>query len=131
MDLAFPGTDFKLASGTIATNLTAEDLGADTGRVPISGVVAVRANRGLFEIDQVDLQTRATKLKATGRFSFEGDSNLNVDLNSSDASELQAVLISSGLLTEVDEQMRSYGITLDGALNFQRKRERQTQLARS
>ena len=118
VDLAFPGTDFKLASGTIATTLTAEDLGADTGRVPISGVVAVRANRGLFEIDQVDLQTRATKLKATGRFSFEGDSNLNVDLNSSDASELQAVLISSGLLTEVDEQMRSYGITLDGALTF-------------
>ena len=98
--------------------LTAEDLGADTGRVPISGVVAVRANRGLFEIDQVDLQTRATKLKATGRFSFEGDSNLNVDLNSTDASELQAVLISSGLLTEADEQMRSYGITLEGALTF-------------
>jgi translocation and assembly module TamB len=118
VDLAFPGTDFKQASGTIATTLTAEDLGTDTGRVPISGVVSVRANRGLFEIDQVDLQTRATKLKATGQFSFEGDSNLNVDLNSSDASELQAVLISSGLLTEVDEQMRSYGITLDGALTF-------------
>ncbi|HKO98419.1 MAG TPA: translocation/assembly module TamB domain-containing protein [Pyrinomonadaceae bacterium] len=118
VDLAFPGTDFKQASGTLSTNLTAEDLGSDSGRVPISGVVAVRANRGSFEIDQVDLQTRATSLKATGQFSFEGDSNLNVDLNSSDAAELQAVLISSGLLTEVDEQMRSYGMELDGALTF-------------
>ncbi|MEK6281305.1 MAG: translocation/assembly module TamB domain-containing protein [Acidobacteriota bacterium] len=118
VDLVFPGTDFKLASGTLTTNLTAEDLGTDSGRVPISGVVAVRANRGLFEIDQVDLQTRATKLKATGQFSFEGDSNLQVDLNSSNAAELQAVLISSGLLTEVGEQMDSYGLGLDGALTF-------------
>lgn len=118
VDLAFPGTDFKQATGTIATTLTAEDLGTDTGRVPISGVVSVRANRGLFDIDQVDLQTRATRLKATGQFSFEGDSNLNVDLDSSDASELQAVLISSGLLTEVEAQMDDYGLGLDGALTF-------------
>ncbi len=78
---------------------------------------------------KVDLQTPATKLKATGQFSFDGDSNLHVDLNSSDAAELQAVLISSGLLTEVEEQMSSYGIDLDGAAGLQRQRERKTQLA--
>ena len=75
----------------------------------------------LFQIDQVDLQTRATKLKATGQFSFSGDSNLQVDLNSSDAAELQSVLISSGLLPEVEEQMRSYGIDLGGPIGFQRR----------
>jgi translocation and assembly module TamB len=122
VDLTFPGTDFKQASGTLSTRLTADSVATDSGRVPLSGVVALRANRGLFLIDQVDLQTTATKLKATGQFSFSGgDSNLNVDLNSSDASELQAVLISSGLLPEVEEQMRSYGIDLGGQLAFNGK----------
>src|SRR6185436_7686778 len=88
------------------------------GRVPLSGVVALRANRGLFVIDQVDLQTPQTKLKATGQFAFDGDSDLQVDLNSADAAELQAVLISSGLLPDVEEQMRSYGIELAGQLAF-------------
>jgi hypothetical protein len=78
----------------------------------------MRANRGTFDIQQVNLQTPATRLNATGQFSFENDSNLQVDLTSSDAAELQTVLISSGLLPEVEEQMRSYGIGLAGQLAF-------------
>jgi translocation and assembly module TamB len=120
--LAFPGTDFKQASGTLTTNITAETPGAPgetaNGRVPLSGVVSIRADHGLFNIDQVDLQTTATKLKATGQFSFTGDSNLHVDVNSSDASELQTVLISSGLLPSVEEQMQTYGLELGGQLAF-------------
>jgi translocation and assembly module TamB len=118
VDLTFPGTDVKLASGTVTTQLTANtgDVGAD--RIPINGTVALRADRGLFNIQQVNLQTPATRLTATGKFSFENDSNLQVDLASSDAAELQAVLISSGLLPEVEEQMRSYGIGLAGQLAF-------------
>lgn len=118
VDLAFPGTDYKLATGTITTRLTAEtgEVGADT--IPITGEVAMRADRGTFDIQHVNLQTPATKLSATGRFSFENDSNLQVDLNSSDAAELQAVLISSGLLPEIEQQMNSYGIGLAGQLAF-------------
>ena len=118
VDLQFPGTDFKLASGTITTRLTAETGETNADRIPITGEVAMRANRGTFDIQQVNLQTPATRLTATGQFSFENDSNLQVDLNSSDAAELQAVLISSGLLPEVEEQMRSYGIELGGQLAF-------------
>ncbi|MCA1573618.1 MAG: hypothetical protein LC770_03595 [Acidobacteria bacterium] len=118
MDLAFPGTDFKQASGTLNTQLTAAADDNESGRIPITGEVAVLADRGLFQIQRVDLQTSATKLKASGQFSFAGDSNLRVDLNSSDASELQAVLISSGLLPDVEEQMRSYGLELADQLSF-------------
>jgi translocation and assembly module TamB len=118
IDLAFPGTDFQQASGTLTTNFTADNLETDTGRVPLTGVVAIRADRGLFNIDQVDLQTTATKLKATGQFSFSADSNLQVDLNSTDAAELQTVLISSGLLPDIEEQMRTYGLELAGQLAF-------------
>ncbi|MCM3900619.1 MAG: translocation/assembly module TamB domain-containing protein [Pyrinomonadaceae bacterium] len=118
IDLAFPGTDFKQASGTLNTQLTAAAGDNESGRIPITGELSVLADRGLFQIQRVDLQTAATKLRASGQFSFEGDSNLQVDLNSSDASELQAVLISSGLLPDVEEQMRSYGLELAGQLLF-------------
>jgi translocation and assembly module TamB len=118
VDLTFPGTDFKLASGTMTTRLSAEAGETSADRIPITGEVAMRANQGTFDIQQVNLQTPATRLNATGQFSFENDSNLQVDLNSSDAAELQAVLISSGLLPEVEEQMRSYGIELGGQLAF-------------
>ena len=118
IDLAFPGTDFKQASGTLTSTVTAEDLATANGRVPLSGEVSIRADHGLFNIDRVDLQTTATKLKATGQFSFSADSNLQVELNSSDATELQTVLISSGLLPEIEEQMNTYGIELAGQLAF-------------
>lgn len=117
VDLSFPGTDFKQASGMLTTQLAAEAAAA-SDRIPVTGEVAVRANRGSFDIQQVDLQTPATHLKASGQFSFAGDSNLQVDLNSSDAAELQAVLIDSGLLRDADEQMRSYGVGLAGQLAF-------------
>src|SRR5689334_785229 len=116
VDLQFPGTDYKLASGTITIRLTAAAGEAD--KIPITGEVSMRANRGTFDIQQVNLQTPQTRLTATGQFSFDNDSNLQVDLNSSDAAELQTVLVSSGLLPEVEEQMRSYGIELGGQLAF-------------
>ena len=76
VDLTFPGTDFKLASGTVTTRLTAETGEVSEDRIPITGEVAMRADRGTFDIQQVNLQTPATKLTATGRFSFENDSDL-------------------------------------------------------
>ena len=118
VDLTFPGTDVKLATGSITTQLAAETAEASADNIPITGTVALRADRGRFDIQQVNLQTPATRLSATGQFSFENDSNLQVDLASTDAAELQAVLISSGLLPEVEEQLRSYGIGLAGQLAF-------------
>jgi translocation and assembly module TamB len=117
VDLTVPGTDLKQASGLLTTQLVAE-AGAASDRIPVTGDVVVKAERGTFDIQQVNLQTPATRLKATGQFSFDGDSNLQVDVNSSDAAELQTVLLDSGLLRDTDEQMRSYGISLGGQLAF-------------
>ncbi|MEP6635615.1 MAG: hypothetical protein ABJB97_02740, partial [Acidobacteriota bacterium] len=118
VDLTFPGTDFTKATGTLSSRLTAETGAVESERVPIIGEVSLNADHGLFQIQRVDLQTRASQLKATGQFSFSGDSNLQVNLNSSDAAELQAVLISSGLLPDIEEQMRTYGLELGGQLAF-------------
>ncbi|HEX6731419.1 MAG TPA: translocation/assembly module TamB domain-containing protein [Pyrinomonadaceae bacterium] len=118
VDLSFPGTDYKLASGTITTNLSAETGDVSSDSIPVTGEVALRADRGVFDVQQLNLQSPKTTLKATGRFSFEDDSNLQVDVASTDAAELQAVLISSGLLPEVEDQMRTYGVGLAGQLAF-------------
>jgi translocation and assembly module TamB len=119
IDVTFPGSDFKSSSGTINSQLMGDAVAnTQDGRVPLSGQVSLRADHGLFRIDRVDLKTPATSLQATGQFSFAGDSDLHVNLNSSDAAELQAILISSGLLSDVAEQMRTYGVGLAGPLAF-------------
>jgi translocation and assembly module TamB len=115
VDLSFPGTDFKQATGTITTQLTAETGETTADRIPITGDVALRADRGTFDIQQVNLQTPASKLKASGQFSFNNDSNLQVDLTSSDAAELQSLFITFG---DLEEQMSRYGIGLAGQLAF-------------
>src|SRR5436190_3064330 len=118
VDLTFPGMNYKLASGTLTTQLRAEAGDTSADRIPITGDVSVTADRGTFNIQQVDLRTPATTLKATGQFTFEGDSNLQVALNSTDATELQTVVVSSGLLPEVERQLETYGIGLAGQLVF-------------
>ncbi|HEU4766891.1 MAG TPA: hypothetical protein VFS77_05930, partial [Pyrinomonadaceae bacterium] len=118
VDLTFPGMDFKLASGTITTQFTADAGETSADRIPITGELSVRANRGLFDIQAVNLQTPATRLNASGRFSFENDSNLQVDLASTDAAELQTVVLSSGLLPDLQEEMRLWDISLAGQLAF-------------
>ena len=115
VDLSFPGTNFKKASGSINTRFTAETGQPQSDRTPISGEVSLRANSGLFQIDRVDLQTAASHLKATGQFSFEGDSDLQVDFNSSDATELQQIASSWGV---VEDQFNQYGLGLAGQMAF-------------
>jgi translocation and assembly module TamB len=118
VDLTFPGTDFKYASGSLTTQLTANSATAGPDNIPINGTVALRANHGLFDIQEVNLQTPATRLKATGQFSFQNESNLQLDVASTDAAEFQTVFLSSGLLPEVEEKLREYRIGLAGQLAF-------------
>jgi translocation and assembly module TamB len=116
-DLTFAGTNFRNATGSINAQLKGAPSATDLA--PLSGDVAITADRGLFQIQRANLQTSATTLSATGQFSIDqAVSNLHVDVASSDASELQRLLITSGALPEVEEQFRTYGIDLGGKLNF-------------
>jgi translocation and assembly module TamB len=117
-ELAFAGTDLSTATGKVNAQLKGETpAGADIA--PLSGDLAVTADHGQFQIQRANLQTSATRLTAAGQFSIEQPtSNLRIDLASSDAAELQRLLISSGAIPEIDEQFRTYGITLGGKLAF-------------
>lgn len=117
-ELAFTGTDLSTMTGSINAQLLGAPPAAGSDLTPLSGDLAITADHGLFQIQRASLQTTATKLNATGQFSLDHDSNLRIDLASTDAAELQRVLISSGALPELDEQFHTYGIDLGGKLIF-------------
>ena len=117
-ELSFSGTDFATASGNVNAQLKGE-IQAGSDLAPLSGDLALTADHGQFQIQRVNLQTAATRLTATGQFSVnEPTSNLKIDLASSDAAELQRLLINSGAIPEIEEQFRTYGIDLGGKLVF-------------
>jgi translocation and assembly module TamB len=116
-ELTFTGTDIATATGNVNAQLQGTTSAADLA--PLSGDVAITANRGVFEIQRANVQTQATKLNASGQFSVdEPVSNLRVDVASTDASEIQRLLITSGMLPEVEQQFETYNIALGGRLNF-------------
>jgi translocation and assembly module TamB len=117
-ELAFTGTDLSTMTGSINAQLLGAPPAAGSDLTPLSGNLAITADHGLFQIQRANLQTTATKLNATGQFSLDRDSNLRVDLVSTDAPELQRVLISSGAIPELEEQFHTYGIDLGGKLIF-------------
>jgi translocation and assembly module TamB len=119
VDLSFPGTDIKAASGTVRAEFKAETGTEDSGKTSLTGEVALNATRGVFNIERANLKTDASELTATGRFSFDtDDSDLQVNLASSDAAELQRVVNATGLLPSIEEQFEQYGIELSGDLAF-------------
>jgi len=117
-DLSFTGTDLATATGSVKAQLRGA-APAGSARTPLSGDVALTADHGLFQIQLASLQTTVTTLKASGQFSVEQPtSNLRVEVNSSDAAELQRLLITSGALPSIEEQFRLYGLDLGGRLVF-------------
>jgi len=117
-DVAFTGTDFGTATGNINAQLNGQPQNAGSTLTPVSGQLALNADRGLFQIQKASLQTTASTLNATGQFSFEHDSNLRVDLTSTDAAELQRVLVTSGAFPSLYEEFDTYSIELGGRLAF-------------
>ena len=117
-ELAFIGTDLGTMTGSINARLLGAPPAAGSDLTQLSGDLAITADHGLFQIQRASLQTTATKLNATGQFSLDHDSNLRIDLASTDATELQRMLISSGAIPELEEQFHTYGIDLGGKLVF-------------
>ncbi|MDX6443369.1 MAG: translocation and assembly module TamB [Blastocatellia bacterium] len=117
-ELAFTGADLATATGNVNAQLKGQaDAGTDLA--PLSGDLAVTADHGQFQIQRANLQTAATRLTASGQFSIEQPtSNLRIDVASSDAGELQRLLISSGALSQVEETFHQYAIDLGGKLVF-------------
>jgi len=117
-ELSFPGTDFRAASGRLEAQFSGATGRDETARTPLTGDLALTAERGLFRVERANLRTGSTELNASGRFSFAGGSDLAVSLNSADAGELQRVALATGLLPDLEERAREMGVALAGNLSF-------------
>jgi translocation and assembly module TamB len=117
VDLTLTGTDIATATGSVNAQLSGSTTNTDL--TPLSGDVSVTADHGVFQLRAASLQTPATRIIASGQFSIDQPvSNLKVEVASTDASELQRLLISSGVVPSLEEDFRRYSIDLNGKLVF-------------
>jgi translocation and assembly module TamB len=118
-DLTFQGTNFRTASGTIRADITANAGSDDATKVPVTGRVDLVAANGLFNIQEAKLSTPRSTLDATGRFDLRAsDSNLQIALNSTDASEIDRIVRVLGLAPDVSKQLDSMEAQFAGDLKF-------------
>lgn len=120
--LNYPGGNWNRATGNIDARIVAnagDD--ADTA-IPINGNVAVDAADGLFSIAKLDLQTDKSSVTGSGIFDLRAEkSDMTFALRSSDGGEIQRLVEVSGVVPEIDEQLRSMEIELAGDLTFDAK----------
>lgn len=119
VNLTLNGTEYRTASGTINADITATAGNADRGTLPINGKIQLSAANGLFNVDLANFNTEKSRLSATGRFDLRNvDSNLNVALNSTDASEIDRLVRVLGVSPAIEEQFDSMQVQLAGNLAF-------------
>lgn len=119
VDLRFAGRDLRTVSGTVRADITASAGNADSGLVPVTGRVELVATNGLFNVDVARLNTPNSELNATGRFDLRAnDSNLNIAVNSRDASEVDRLIRVFGISPEMEEQMDALSVSVAGNMTF-------------
>lgn len=117
VNLTFAGTNFKTANGTVTADFNANAGTNERGLVPVNGRLGLRATNGLFNVDYANLNTEKTSLTATGQFDLDGfDSNLQIALNSSDASEIDRLIRVLNISPELEAQLNEYQVALAGNL---------------
>ncbi|MFN6962431.1 MAG: translocation/assembly module TamB domain-containing protein [Pyrinomonadaceae bacterium] len=120
VSVTFAGQNFRTATGTLVADISGAAGAADNAdRVPVTGRVELTATNGLVNVDQARLNTASTNATATGRFDLAGqDSNLDLALDSSDASEVERIIRVLGLSPDLERQLDSVGAQFAGALKF-------------
>jgi translocation and assembly module TamB len=121
-NLTFYGTNFKRASGTVTADFEAKAGNSERGLVPVNGNLNLKATDGVFDIEQAKLNTEKSQLEAKGRFDLNGDgSNLNFELVSSDADEIERLNRILEVSPKLTDQLALMEIDFAGNLNFNGK----------
>lgn len=119
VDLNFTGTNFRNATGTLNADIIANAGSAEDGLIPVSGKVNLSATNGLFNIDVANLKSTNSVLDATGRFDLKDEnSDLNLALRSTDASEVDRLVRGLGVSPEFTKQMDEMQMQVAGNLTF-------------
>jgi outer membrane protein assembly complex protein YaeT len=112
--LRWPGTNFRQVSGVVNAQFTGQTTPA-LDAIPVTGEVALRAQRGDFTIDQLRLASAVTTVTATGNFALTGNSDLRFALETTDATQLLTLASS---FEAAQPLLAEYKPRLTGNLNF-------------
>ncbi len=119
VDLRLTGTNVSTTSGTVKASIDAAAGNDDRGRIPIRGDIELAAVNGLFNIDKALLETENTKFNASGRFDLRNsDSELGLNLVSTDANEVDRIIRLLGVSPELEQQLDDFQVQLAGNLEF-------------
>jgi translocation and assembly module TamB len=119
VNFTFAGTNFRTASGSLTADIAARAGTADKGLIPVTGRVEATATNGLFDLNVARLNSEKSEFNATGRLDLNGsDSNLNLALNSTDASEIDRLVRVLEISPDLEEQLISYQAEFAGNLKF-------------
>src|SRR5262249_39942391 len=84
--------------------------------IPVTGDVSLRARGGVFDVEQFLLNTDASQVNATGRFSRDGSSDLRFSLTSKNADQLQTIAYS---IEEVRKSVEAFEPQILGDFKFE------------
>jgi outer membrane protein assembly complex protein YaeT len=89
-EISIIGANLRALNGVINARFDgkASDAPDSIDAIPVTGRVAVNAQNGIFNINELELSTDASKLRADGKLSVDGESDLQVTLNSTQAEQL-------------------------------------------
>lgn len=119
VNFTFNGTNFRTASGSIAADITANAGTEARGLIPVTGRVEATATNGLFNVSTARLNTANSEFNAGGTFDLNGyNSNLNVALNSTDASEISRIIRVLDISPEFQQKTDEYQAEFAGNLTF-------------
>ena len=118
-NLTFTGTNFKTASGNLTADIAANAGTAASSLIPVTGRVEATATNGLFNVDVAKFNTEKSEFNADGIFDLNGDkSNLNIALDSSDASEIERIIRVLSLSPDFEQKLDEYQVEVAGNLIF-------------
>ncbi len=86
-ELSFIGADPRSINGKISARFDGQ-ANPKTDAIPVTGEVAITAEDGVFNFDHLQLSTDASRLTATGKLSYDGESDLRVSVNTSQGEQL-------------------------------------------
>lgn len=115
VNVSWPGSNFEAVSGNINAHLSAQTTQTE-GVIPVNGDVAIRAESGTFNVDQLSLASDVTQLTANGQIATKGNaSDLRFSLTSTRAEELQTIAYS---IKEVKDAVSPFEPRLGGDFRF-------------
>jgi translocation and assembly module TamB len=119
VNFTFAGTNFRTASGNLTADITANAGTAQSELIPVTGRVEATATNGLFNVGVARLNTEKSEFNANGTLDLNGSgSNLNVALNSADASEIDRIIRVLSISPAFEEKANEYKAQFAGNLAF-------------